>query len=130
MKKTSAVGGRAQLAFVALVAVIAGLAGGLLAQPVSAVPEALRFSFVESVARSSTRAAGYFEQRGSGPVLELKKPTGTTSPLDVRLGQPVRINKLLIVPFGTDAGIVTMTPTPTNTPTATNTPTITPSPTP
>lgn len=104
-----------------LIVVLAAAGGALLATPASAVPQALRFQFVEAVARSSTRAAVYAEQRGAGPVLELKAPTGTAI-IDVRSSAIIRVSRVMIVP-----GIVTMTPTPT--PTATNTPTNTPAPT-
>lgn len=127
----SPAGGRAQLVVVAIVATLAGFAGGLLSggPPATASPEAQRMygSGVHAWLRSSTRVPLIADQRGSGAVFELR---ATAAVADVRSNKPIRINKLLIVPFGTDAGIVTMTPTPTNTPTATNTPTITPSPTP
>ena len=119
---------RYQIAILVALCLGAGALGGLLSQPVdvSAVPSMLRGNQFHAVQRSSTQAALYGEQRGAAAVLELKKPTGTTSPLDISLGQPARFNKLLIVPFGTNAGIVTMTPTSTPTPTFT----VTPSPTP
>lgn len=113
-----------QLIILGFVAVIAGLVGGLMSGPTaSAVPSMLQGQQFKAIQRSSTQAALFGEQRGAGAVLELKKPTGTTSPLDITLGQPARFNKLLIVPFGTNAGIVTMTPSPTVTPSPTLTPT-------
>lgn len=113
------------LVLVTILALAAGFVGSLIAVPtVSAIPEALRFSSVDVVGRSSTRAPLSSEQRGAGPVIELRVPAGTAI-ADVRASTTLRISKGIIVP-----SIVTMTPTPTSTPTSTPTPTITPSPTP
>lgn len=111
-----------QLILVAAAALIFGaLAAGLLTAPTSGSPSALRFTFVEVIQRSSTRAAVLAEQRGLGPEIELR---GTDAARNINSDAPVHFNRLIVVPFGTNAGIVTMTPT--STPTNTLTPTLTP----
>lgn len=114
-----------QLSILTVLALGAGFVALLMGTgtPVSAVPDQLNFSFVHVVQRSSTRAAVYAEQRGSAPVLEL---AGTAAVNDIKSDAPVRIDKLVIVPYGTNAGLVTMTPTLTSTPTPTRTLTPTP----
>ena len=113
-----------QLALAALFGLIAALA---FAAPSSAVPSQLRFTFVEVIQRSSTRAAVLAEQRGAGPEIELR---GTDAARNINSDAPVHFNRLIVVPYGTNAGIVTMTPTLTSTPTITPSPTLTRTPTP
>lgn len=142
---------RYQLLALVLLALGAGLAGGLLAggapDPVSAVPEAQRMygSGIHAWLRSSTRVPLVADQRGSGSaflVLAANTPavrvlgnadtvfqSGGAAVFDGAVVVPrgsFAINGTAAAVTGFSTATASATPTPTNTPT----PTITPSPTP